>query len=154
MLRTDEGQFLTWALHGHAGAIDYVQTLGKISQTWDDLVDKDKPVSTEQINAMMRMALSDLFQNPFFVQNALSLAELQNEFMHQWWVANELETLPDEENNRVLSYVLRSAIGLVIGKCAELVGGKTWRRTIGVALVKFIYEDEFTDYLNSLKPEE
>lgn len=150
MPRADEAQFLHWALKGHALAIDYVQMIFRISQTWDDLIDQDKPVSPEQINAMMSMALSDVFQNPFFVHNAVVLTELQNEFMHHWWIANELEQLPDQENNRVLSYVLRSTIGLLIGKCAELVGGKAWRRTIGVALVKHIYEDDFDNYLTSL----
>ena len=52
-------------LQGHQAAIDLALMFGDLSQIWDDLVDQDKTVATEHVNAMMRLALIAILKTVF-----------------------------------------------------------------------------------------
>ena len=52
-----DADFLHTAFKGQQDAVDLVMALVRVSQCWDDLVDRDKPVGAGAINAAFYDAL-------------------------------------------------------------------------------------------------
>jgi len=53
-----------WLL-GNKDAVRCVLDLGQIVETWDDLIDKDKPISDQDISGSFYAATVNLPLNPF-----------------------------------------------------------------------------------------
>ena len=143
----NESELLSFWLKENPAAIELAQCWIAISQTWDDLYDGDKPVSKDQINSMMAMALIDIPKNPFFQQHCFELLPMVEHCLMTWLDANTLEATGDERDLQV-SYIIRSTMTDLIIHMAGMVGGKLWRRKAALAIRKAIYHDNesFEDY--------
>ena len=61
---------------GDADAVRLLDGLGFVAHVWDDLIDRDKAVTPEQINAAFETALVHVPTNPVYVRHQAALAPL------------------------------------------------------------------------------
>jgi hypothetical protein len=150
MPQHNEREFLQAVLQGNGPAIAFTETLFRISQVLDDLVDRDKPVSDAQIYRAFWEALIDLPGNPFYRQHEIALRPLMASALQDWWDATRLESESDI-HGRTLAFVLRDMLTGVVVQCAGLVGGFEWMQAQSVAIRKHFHEDTFGKYLDDLE---
>ncbi|WP_062269494.1 hypothetical protein [Endozoicomonas arenosclerae] len=145
-------ELIRFWLDDDASAIDLAYKLISISQVWDDLIDRDKPVNNEAINRMMRFALVEIPKNQFYQTHIQSLHPVMEERLYTWLDANTLEEQGNCRDLRV-SYIIRSVITDLIIHLAFLVGGFEWRQKAAVAIRQAVYRDNesFTEYVQELR---
>lgn len=86
-------------------AVDLIGQAWSACETWDDLIDRDKPVSEEDINKLVTWALFDVQQNQVYQDNP-SLAFILRVTVSNWLASNKLEKSNDREQ-RITAYTLR-----------------------------------------------
>lgn len=80
---------------GNEDAARLVERLCRVAHIWDDLIDKDKDVSDEQINEAFRIALIDLPNNPFYREHNAAIAPLVYMGVIGYMTANRMERSGD-----------------------------------------------------------
>lgn len=143
-LTENEPQFLDRVLLGHRPAVAFCQQLGAISQIWDDLVDGDKEVSSDEINAAFWRALVEVPANPFYQQHFTHLQPLIQAAITDWLDANELERGSTHEQQ--VAWVLRDSVGAIVVHCAYLVGGYAHMREVSLEIRRALYDESFDEY--------
>ena len=144
MERIREHEFLQYALRGNVPAIEFCQLIGRISQTWDDLVDGDKPVDAQAINRMMFAALIELPENTFYQQHAFTLVPIIRSHIADWMAANALEYQGIEAQR--IAFVIRDNVGAIVTQCAYLIGGYEWMCEVNVAVRRHVHDEPFDEY--------
>jgi hypothetical protein len=102
-----------------------------IVETWDDLVDGDKPVPEGAINSAFHKALIDLPRNAFYRQHFNVLNPLIESAILDWTAANVMEHRRDGDDLR-RAYVLRSNIFNLTTMAARIIGGVEWGQQVAV----------------------
>jgi len=148
MPRRDEASFIHSALQGDVDAIDFCNIIFRASQVLDDLIDRDKPVTDDQIIATFWNILIDLPQNPFYRRHVDTLVPMMQVFLRDWMDATRLETMGDHEQN--IAFVLRDTIGGLVIHVAALVGGYEWANTHAVSIRQHVFEDSLVAYKEEL----
>lgn len=129
-------------------AVKFCEDLFRISQIWDDLIDRDREVPNTFINQMMWKALVDVPQNPFYYNNATSLSKIIELHIIDWFDANELEQGSDHDKN--MAFVLRDSIGTIVIHCAKIIGGYDWMRSISTEVRRYVYDEPLEAYKEAL----
>ena len=150
MPRQDEHAFLCRVLPNHPAAVAFCETLFRISQTLDDLVDRDRPVSDEAVMSAFWQALIELPANPFYRQHELYLRPLMAGALQDWRDSVTLERSGDH-HGRTLAFVLRDQLTSLVIQCAYLVAGEQWMNQVSVAIRQHFHEDGLDDYLTELE---
>ena len=128
-------------LKGDKDAISLCESLLYLSHVWDDLIDGDA-ADSNQINTAFRLAVVNVPRNPFYQRNFAALQHELERSIYNWMDANILE----KEGKLAASYVLRCSFDNFLIKCAEIVGGHDWSRSVSIAMRREIYND-FEDYV-------
>ena len=147
MPRSNEREFLQHVLQGQHAPILFCETLFRISQTLDDLIDKDRPVSDDAIYDAFWEALIELPANPFYRANEPYLRPLMAAALQDWRDSVRLER-SGKQHNRTLAFVLRDQLTSVVVQCAYLVGGRDWMQKVSEEVRLHFHEDALQDYLN------
>lgn len=150
MPRQDEHAFLCRVFPNAPAAVAFCETLFRISQTLDDLIDRDRPVSDEAIISAFWQALIELPANPFYRQHELYLRPLMAGALQDWRDSVALERSHDH-HQRTLAFVLRDQLTSLVIQCAYLVGGEAWMTQVSVPIRRHFHEDTLSDYLNDLE---
>lgn len=122
---TDFKDLLAKWLRGDQDAIAFILAIHQIAEIWDDLIDQDKPVPPEAINAMLFGALVTLPRNPFYQRNIALLNPLVEQAIVDWHTANAFEKSGDVEKLR-MAWVLRSSPFALTVMSSRIVGGHEW----------------------------
>lgn len=149
MPRNNEHAFLQQALQQNEGAITFCETLFRISQTLDDIVDGDKSITQGDIVSAFWQALIELPANPFYRRHELYLRPLMATALQDWQDSVILERSNDH-HHRTLAFVLRDQLAGLVVQCAYLVGGEAWMREAGPAIRLHFHEEQLDDYLAGL----
>lgn len=143
-------EFLLDVLRSDWAAVDFVETVGRLSQVWDDVVDGD--ISEDQIpetvNNMMHTALFVLPNNPFYRQNFVALNPMMQMIVNDWHDANALER--GTRHDRTVAFVLRDRLASLVVQCASIVGGEAWARTVGPRIRRYFFDETLDQYLEGL----
>lgn len=150
MARENEREFLLWAMQQNGPAVAFIETVSRIAQTLDDLIDGDKTISGERIFNSYWEALVELPVNPFYRQNELYLRPIIAGVMQDWRDSSVLERTQNQ-HNKMLAFVLRDQLATLIIQCAYLIGGRDWAQQIGPSIRAHCHEDSFEEYVNSLE---
>ena len=73
-------------------AVNYIVDFLATWHIWDDLIDKDKPITDASINQAFINAFIKLPRNPFYQANFGILNPLMESAFVHWFAANELES--------------------------------------------------------------
>ena len=150
MKQNDQAKFLQSALQGHAPAIRFCLMLFGISQTLDDLIDRDREVSDSTIISAFWQALIELPANPFYREHEPYLRPLMAAALQDWRDSVALER-SNSEHNRTLAFVLRDQLTSVVVQCAYLIGGESWMESVGPQIRGYFHDEPLSDYLNDLQ---
>lgn len=149
MPRQDEAVFLRSVLQNNESAAAFCESLFRISQTLDDLIDKDNPVTDATLIRTFWEALIELPANPFYRQHEPYLRPLMASALQDWRDSACLERT-DNHHFRSIAFVLRDQLATVLIQCAYLVGGYDWMNQVSVPVRQHIHEDTLGDYMASL----
>lgn len=94
-------------------AVRLFQDLCGLADVWDNLIDKDKPVSNKEINELFITCLFRLPMNPIYHALELQIAPMWLTVISAYETANHFEDVKDEHGIE-LGHVLRYAAGHII----------------------------------------
>ena len=139
-------------LLGNAEAIQFVVRVFRALHVWDDLIDRDKPLTDDEINSVFWDLLVVLPTDPFYTRNiALLNSTLVNAIVN-WHIANKLEREGDDKDKSV-AFILRGAYIDILSASAFVVGGMEWVKAVGPAIRRWAHEETFTEYMENLRKE-
>lgn len=145
-------QLLQRWLKGHGAACDFILQLFAVLHVWDDLIDRDKPISTKDVHTALWHALISLPRNRFYAENFSLLNGLLQTAILNWHVANRFEA-EDDAVGRHVAFVIRSTYVDLVTMCAWIVGGNDWALTVGYEARKHASSEGMIAYLESLQRE-
>jgi hypothetical protein len=120
-------QLLSKWLKGHREAVGMVLMIHDIVELWDDLIDRDKEPSPDDINRVFRAALIELPRNGFYQDNFAALNTLIESAIFDWHTANKFEKAGA---NLETAFGLRCTIQSVTVISARIVGGEEWAQQV------------------------
>ena len=130
---------------GNQDALNMYHAFVDLANVWDDLVDKDKPVSVEKINQAFLTCLVFLPANPFY-------RGIQDQILPMWLVvisayetANFFETNKDEHGVEI-AHGLRYAVGNIIAYAIHVCVGMEKAKEVLPDMWKTIFYERFDDY--------
>jgi len=129
-------------------AVAFLLDAFNVGEIWDDLIDKDKPVSPEAINTAFYTALVTLPNNPFYQAYRPQLSAVMVSGIHAWLDANKLER--GSENDKACAYVLRVWYMELLTLVATLLHGFDYARSISLEMRAFFTHETLDEYIGEL----
>lgn len=151
MPQSSEHAFLRQVLQGSAPAVDFCETLFRISQTLDDIIDGDRPVTGDVVVSAFWQSLIELPANPFYRRHESYLRPLMAAALQDWRDSVILERSKSPHDHS-LAFVLRDQLTGVVVQCAYLVGGESWMAEVGPAIRRHFHDENLSDYAAGLLP--
>lgn len=109
-------------LCGNADAARFVRDIARCSHTYDDLIDRDKPVDSATVHDLVWTLMVTIPVNPFFSTHQGILRPVLITGILNWQAANDMEQHGCTEQLR-LAHVLRYSLADVVLLCMEITGG-------------------------------
>ncbi len=134
-------------------AAAFVTDLCATVHVWDDLIDRDKPVSDLEVRDAFRTLLVVLPANPFYRKHFNDIHPLLDASIVSWLTANKFEASKGVEKLR-LAYVIRSDYINVILKCAALLHGFDYSVRIAPAIRAWWHAEGWDGYVNALRAQQ
>jgi hypothetical protein len=150
MTAMDDKAFMLHAFKGNQAAVDYVLAIARVADVWDNLIDKDVPVTDKDINEAFWLLAVDIPRNPFFQAFANDLLPVTATGILNWMTANKLEQRAEHIAIEI-AHVIRYSIADVIILAALLCGGREWAAEVSPELRLRSQRSDFNEYINSLK---
>lgn len=141
----DDRTLFLEAFRGDEHAADLLVALSEMTQTYDDLIDRDKPVSDEAIHRMMHIVLVAIPRNPFYVAWRAELQPMIEQMVIDWRTANELEG--GDTAQKLVAYVLRDTLCSVVVRAAHIIGGWDWALEVSTRVRKYVHDEPPGDYV-------
>lgn len=144
---------------GNKAAADFLMTVCEAMHFWDDLIDKDKPITDATVHRVFTNLLCILPLNPFFREYTVQLCSAMMIAVQNWHVANDAERqdpgLVDGEKVVPLNvaFVLRSSYVDWVTMTATLCGGVEHGRRVAIRVRELAHREGFENYLINLKRE-
>lgn len=129
---------------GDDAAVQLLLLLREISHTWDDLIDRDKPVTHHQIHRSFWLALVGLKTNRFYIHYEASLLPVLETGIFNYVASVDLERTPG--HSRQLAHTSRYAVGDVALLMARLIGGIDWAMEQAPVLKLLLQTDTFEEF--------
>jgi hypothetical protein len=130
---------------GNQDALNMYAAIVDLAQTWDDLVDRDKPVTEAQVNNAFLIALVYLQCNPFY-------RKIQDQVLPMWLTtvssfeaANKFEREKDEHGLEI-AHVLRYAGAQIIAYAIHVCVGPEQARQFVPEMWKIAADERFDAY--------
>ena len=139
-------------LLGNTEAIQFVVRVFRALHVWDDLIDRDKPLTDDEINSVFWDLLVVLPTDPFYTRNIALLSSTLVNAIINWHVANKLERDGDDKDKSI-AFILRGAYIDLLSTSAFIVGGMRWAQEIGPAIRRWAHEETFDEYMVNLAKE-
>ena len=136
---------------GNVDAANLCADLLYVAHLWDDLIDKDKTRTDDEINAAFLKIFGAIPFNPFYQQNAGFLAPQIHNASLVWLDSNVLQT--GNENDKFLAFMIRNALLNVCHFCMLLIGGEEYTLKKGPEFWRFVgntYSDIYRDFLKEV----
>lgn len=142
---------MLYAFKGNQAAVDYVLMVARVADVWDNLIDRDVPVSNEDINAAFWMLAVDLPRNAFYMEHRDSLLPVMATGILNWMASNALEVGNADGRAIEIAHVIRYSIADVALLAASLCGGMDWAAQVGPELRMRSQRSDLNEYINSLR---
>lgn len=137
-------QKLSW-FGGNVDALNLFHALVDLVHIWDDLIDKDKPVSDSDINRAFLTALVYIPANPFYKTIESQVIPMWVTATSAFETANKFEKDKDEHGIEI-AHNLRYAAGHVVAYMSIVCVGYENAKQFMPDIWKTIVDDRFEDY--------
>ena len=131
-------------------AIQWLLDLWDAYEVVDDLIDKDKPVSDEDIFRMLWRFSIDLPSNPFFLANHATLLPIVHMGIGCWIDSVKLEREGSDRSLR-FSYVMRAAYIQTLNIAITLVRGREAMEACSMEIVEFFGSESWEEYAGKIR---
>lgn len=130
---------------GNASALSLLSILMDTVETWDDLIDKDKPVEETDINRVFINLLFFLPQNEFFEKNKAYLMPVIMTCINAWLDSNAMQK-SHLKHERMWAWALKQMGVELYGAMAFLTGGFAHMREIADEIRQLLAHEAFEDF--------
>ncbi len=130
---------------GNEHALAMYAAIVDLAQTWDDLVDRDKPVDEAQINNAFLIALVYLQANPFYQSIQPQVLPMWLTTVSSFEAANKFEREKDEHGVE-LAHMLRYAGAQIIAYAIHMCVGPVKAREYIPEMWKTVADERFEAY--------
>jgi hypothetical protein len=118
-------QKLLEIFQGNTDAFELASMLAELVDTWDDAIDRDKPVTDDRLNRSFWLALVEMPGNEFYRSYGHMLRPVVATGILNWIAANKLQSSRDVHHVEI-AHVIRYSIGDVLMLIATIIGGQEW----------------------------
>ncbi len=132
-------------------AVAFVAQCCAVAHIWDDLIDRDQPVSDQDINGAFWIALIELPRNGFYRRHFAELQPVMRLVATNWLAATRMER---DGTHREITYVLRSAYIDILTTAASLVGGQQWANQITPDIRRWAHAESYPEYVANIQLEQ
>lgn len=144
-----DAEFFLHAYRNNQAAVNFVFDLQRISHVLDDLIDRDKPVSDDQVRDAFWRAIVGLPANQFYMDNLTYLHPLVTAALANWQIANVFEQCGPEERN--IAHSMRYDLITVYVMVAFMIGGRKWGEAVGPEIRRRCQRQGLAEYLAELE---
>jgi hypothetical protein len=130
---------------GNESALAMYAMFVEMSHTWDDLVDRDRPVEEFQINRAFLIALLYLPLNPFYQHIQPAIMPMWVTVVSAYEAANKFERDKDEHGIEI-AHSLRYAAGNILAYAIHVCVGPEKAREYVPEMWKAVFYERFDDY--------
>lgn len=130
---------------GNHDALNMYRHFVDLSHTWDDLVDKDKPVPEGAINHAFAIALVFLPANPFYQSIQGQILPMWLNVISAYETANHFERTKDEHGIEI-AHTLRYAAGNIVAYAIYACVGPEKAKEYIPEMWKAVVFERFDDY--------
>ena len=134
---------------GNQDALNMYRMFIDMIHVWDDLIDKDKEVTQDDINRAFMIALAYLPSNPFFRSIQNDVIPMFVAMIHAYQTANHFEKSKDNHGIEI-AHGLRYAAGHIIAYAVVVCVGNEKAKDILPELWKDLVNERFDDYRNEV----
>ena len=142
-MNTEVGK-LEW-FGGNQDALNLYRMFRDLSHTWDDLVDKDKPISETEINNAFLICLVYMPANPFYQKIQAAVLPMWITVVSAYQTANSFERNKDEHGVEI-SHTLRYAAGNIVAYAVHVCVGQEKAAEIMPEVWKSIVFERYDTY--------
>jgi hypothetical protein len=142
-MSTEVGK-LEW-FGGNQDALNLYRMFRDLSHTWDDLVDKDKPISETEINNAFLICLVYMPANPFYQRIQAAVLPMWITVVSAYQTANSFERNKDEHGVEI-SHTLRYAAGNIVAYAVHVCVGQEKAAEIMPEVWKSIVFERYDTY--------
>jgi hypothetical protein len=139
-----EERKLEW-FGGNTDALNMFYTIVDLAHVWDDLIDRDKPVSDFDVNRAFLSALVYLPANPFYNRIQTQVLPLWMTVISAYETANKFENDKDEHGLEI-AHNLRYAPGHIVVFMSQACLGYEKAQEFMPEIWKTIVDDRIDDY--------
>lgn len=130
---------------GNEDALEVYRMLVDLAHVWDDLIDKDKPVTDADINRAYLLCLVYLPANPFYRQIQEAIFPMWITVVSAYETANHYERTKDEHGVEI-AHGLRYAAGNIIAYMVTICVGLEQASQYMPEVWKHIMPERFDEY--------
>jgi hypothetical protein len=113
---------ITELMSGNADAVQFLYDISIFANTYDDLIDKDKSLTDENIHTLMGKMMVEMPSNKFFQDHQSEILPVITTGLLNYHAANQIEVIGELEELRV-SHCLRYSMIDVGLLCMKITGG-------------------------------
>lgn len=141
---------LRWAMKGNQDAVRLILDLKQALHVWDDLIDQDRYIQRDDINACFRKLLVEIPENPFFRSHSHRLTPVISAGISAWHASNAMEASANRELWKQ-AHMLRIHIAAAFVMCAEIIGGAAWADEVAPKLWAQAQGDTLNKYMAEME---
>lgn len=130
---------------GNEHALDVYRMLVDLAHVWDDLIDKDKEVSQDDINRAFMICLAYLPANPFYKVIQHQVFPLWIAVASAYETANQYEKTKDAHGIE-LAHNLRYAAGHIVAYMVHICVGDIKAKEFMPEIWKSVVPERFDEY--------
>ena len=127
-------------------AVQLALMLTRISDVWDDLIDKDAEVTPADINNMMWLALSGVNRNAFFRNHTSELLPLMETSILNWMASDELKANHGQKGVEIANVIRHSLCDLFV-HMARIIGGFEWAVSVTPEIRMLAQNDSLDEFV-------
>ena len=143
--------FMLHAFKGNQSAVDFVLMLARVADCWDNLIDRDVPVTDEAINNAFWILAVEFPGNAFYRAHIDDLRPVMATGIVNWMTANSMECDDSLPHRAIeIAHVIRYSVADVVMMVALLCGGREWAAEVGPELRLRSQRSDLNEYINSL----
>jgi len=137
----NQDTLLSKACMGNHSAIRFLEAIGGLTQIWDDLIDRDKPIGDDDINDAFKFCMVEIPRNAFYRDNFLDLQPVIEQSITQWIASAKIEKTVHHD---LLpgSFITRGSFNDLITRCAFIIGGSDHAEEIAIDVMRWTLEAE------------
>jgi hypothetical protein len=127
-------------------ALKFLHVVGTIAEIWDDLIDRDKPVTNAQINRAFWLATIGLQTNPFYQRHGAMLMPVMAAGMNAFMDSAPMEQ--GDAQDRATAYGLRDFYLELVSMVIYIARGFEAMREHSATVRRFLMEshESFAEY--------